>query len=159
MNTSVFVSAGIAGGVLLTCAALHITYLGMRAKRESEAMLRRARYPWWILVIVDIFLVGFGSFFAFVLSVILTPSAGTPIVIVLFAVPMCLIFAFFIFIILLIRGLTIRYIELVPSGFVFRSGFGRVHNIPFSDIKGTIIAQLDLISKEPFACLWEIDTL
>ena len=97
MNTSVFVSAGIAGGVLLTCAALHITYLGMRAKRESEAMLRRARYPWWILVIVDIFLVGFGSFFAFVLSVILTPSAGTPIVIVLFAVPMCLIFAFFIF--------------------------------------------------------------
>ena len=88
MNTSVFVSAGIAGGVLLTCAALHITYLGMRAKRESEAMLRRARYPWWILVIVDIFLVGFGSFFAFVLSVILTPSAGTPIVIVLFAVPM-----------------------------------------------------------------------
>ena len=37
MNTSVFVSAGIAGGVLLTCAALHITYLGMRAKRESDA--------------------------------------------------------------------------------------------------------------------------
>lgn len=136
MNTSVFVSAGIAGGVLLTCAALHITYLGMRAKRESEAMLRRARYPWWVLVIVDIFLVGFGSFFAFVLSVILTPSAGIPIVIVLFAVPMFLIFALFIFIILLIRGLTIRYIELVPSGFVFRSGFGRVHNIPFSDIKG-----------------------
>ena len=62
MNTSVFVSAGIAGGVLLTCAASHITYLGMRAKRESEAMLRRARYPWWILVIVDIFLVGFGMF-------------------------------------------------------------------------------------------------
>ena len=87
MNTSVFVSAGIAGGVLLTCAALHITYLGMRAKRESEALLRRARYPWWVLVIVDIFLVGFGSFFAFVLSVILTPSAGTPIVIVLFDVP------------------------------------------------------------------------
>ena len=68
MNTSVFVSAGIAGGVLLTCAALHITYLGMRAKRESEAMLRRARYPWWVLVIVDIFLVGFGfggDFFRF----------------------------------------------------------------------------------------------
>ena len=36
MNTSVFVSAGIAGGVLLTCAALHITYLGMRAKRERS---------------------------------------------------------------------------------------------------------------------------
>ena len=158
MNTSVFVSAGIAGGVLLTCAALHITYLGMRAKRESEAMLRRARYPWWILVIVDIFLVGFGSFFAFVLSVILTPSAGTPIVIVLFAVPMCLIFALFLLFSLYVVS-RFGISSLFLRGLSFVVVLGECIIFLFLISKGTIIAQLDLISKEPFACLWEIDTL